>query len=278
MSDWNVLVTAPRACAALELYREALEPAGCRLVVFPSDERHDEAALMPRMADIDVMICGDDKVTRRVLAAAPRLRMIAKWGTGIDSIDQVAARERGVEVCNTPDAFSEPVADSVFAYLLLFARQPVEMAADMRAGLWVRRPLAALNERTLGIVGLGHIGRAVARRAAAFGMPTLACDVHPPAAEAARLGVQLVTLDELLAQSDFVTIHANYHSGNRHLIDADRLRLMRPSAVLVNTARGPLVDEHALAEAIRAGRLAGAALDVFDEEPLAAASPLRACP
>ena len=275
MSGWNILVTAPRACAASDLYRAALEPRGCRLTMRPSDERHVEADLLPLVADIDAMICGDDEVTRRVLEAAPRLRMIAKWGTGIDSIDRNAALERGVQVCNTPDAFSEPVADTVLAYLLLFARQPVEMTEDMRAGRWVHRPLVALHECTLGLVGFGHIGRAVARRAAAFRMPMVTYDVRPIADEASSLGVRVTGLDELLTQSDFVSLHADSRFDNRHLIDARRLRLMRPSAVLVNTARGALVDEDALADALREGRLAGAALDVFDQEPLSAASPLR---
>lgn len=278
MPGWNILVTAPGACGAIDLYREALEPRGCHLIVHPSNERHDEGDLLPLMADVDAMICGDDQVSRRVLAAAPRLRVIAKWGTGIDSIDRDAARERGVQVCNTPDAFSEPVADTVLAYLLLFARQPVEMTEDMRAGRWVHRPLVALHECTLDLVGFGHIGRAVARRAAAFRMPTVAYDVRPIVDEASSLGVRVTGLDELLAQSDFVSLHADSRFDNRHLIDARRFRLMRPSAVLVNTARGALVDEDALAGALREGRLAGAALDVFDQEPLSAASPLRSLP
>ena len=277
MPPWNVLITAPRACQAIGLYREAMEPAGCRLLVHPPVERHDEDDLLPLVGDVDAMVCGDDRISARVLDAASRLRVVAKWGTGLDSIDREAARQRGVQVCNTADAFSEPVADSVLGYLLLFARRLDVMNADVRAGRWTHLPLVSLRECTLGIIGFGHIGRAVARRAAAFGMRTLANDVRP-IADAAGLAIEVATLDDLLANSDFITLHADLRRDNRHLIDASRLRQMRPSAVLVNTARGALVDERALADAIGAGRLAGAALDVFEDEPLPAASPLRALP
>lgn len=278
MAAPTILVTAPRACQAIGVYREALEPRGWRLAVHPSAERHDEAALLPLVGDADALICGDDQVTDRVLGAAPRLKVIAKWGTGLDSIDRVAAERRGVEVCNTPDAFSEPVADSVFAYLLLFARRPDVMTAAMRAGRWERVPLVALHELTLGIIGFGHIGQAVARRAAAFRMTVLAYDVRPIDEEAGRLGARVAGLAELLAESDCVTLHADSRPDNRHLIDTAALALMRPTALLVNTARGALIDESALAAALAAGRLAGAALDVFEDEPLPASSVLRALP
>lgn len=274
----TILITAPRACQAVGVYREAFDPRGWRVVAQPPAERHDEAALLPLAAGADALICGDDQVTDRLLAAAPRLKVIAKWGTGLDSIDRAAAQRRGVEVCNTPNAFSDPVADSVLAYLLLFARQPDVMTAAMRAGRWERVPLLALAELTLGIVGFGDIGQAVARRASAFRMRVLACDVRPIGDEARRLGVYVTELDELLAVSDFVTLHADSRPDNRHLIDAVALSRMRSTAVLVNTARGALVDEAALAAALAGGRLAGAALDVFEDEPLPASSILRRLP
>lgn len=278
MPRWNILITAPRACEALETYRRGLEPVGCRLLVHPPRERHDEAGLLPLVPDVDGMICGDDRVTARVIDAAPRLRVIAKWGTGIDSIDCQAARRRGVAVRNVPGAFSDPVADTVLGYVLLFARRLDAMDADVRAGRWVHLPLVSLREATLGVVGFGSTGRAVARRAVAFGMTTLACDIRPIEAEAATLGVRTVSLDELLAGSDFITLHADLRPESRQMIDARRLAMMRPSAVLINTARGALVDEEALTDALRGGRLAGAALDVFAEEPLPRTSPLRGLP
>lgn len=278
MATWNVLITAPRACQALAVYQDAMEPMGCRLRVCPPLERHDEEDLMPLVVDVDAIICGDDRISARVLHAASRLRVIAKWGTGVDSIDREAARQQGIEVCNTPDAFSDPVADSVLGYLLLFTRRLDVMTDEMRACRWTHVPLAALRECTLGIVGFGHIGRAVARRAAAFGMPMLVHDVRSVEAEAAAAGARVVGLNDLLMHSDFVTLHADLRPENRHLIDEAHLHLMRPSAVLINTARGGLVDEGALAAALAGGRLAGAALDVFEVEPLPVASPLRRLP
>lgn len=274
-----VLITAPRAVPALERYRAELGAAGFDVRSWPSVERLAEHELVPLMGDVDALICGDDRVTAAVLDAAPRLKVIAKWGTGIDSIDVAAAQQRGVSVCNTPGAFSEPVADSVMGYLLLFTRQLDQMTADMRHGRWERLPLRALGECTLGIIGFGDIGRAVARRARAFGMRTLATSLDaPPPGLAEGLGVSMTSIDTLLAESDFVTLHADLRPENRQLIDAYRLRQMKPRAVLVNTARGALVDEAALVAALTEGRLAGAALDVFVDEPLPAASALRCLP
>jgi D-3-phosphoglycerate dehydrogenase len=268
-----VLVTAPRAYQSIETYRDQLAAAGCQVRAYASRERLSEAELLPLVTDIDAIICGDDRITDRVLAAAPRLRVIAKWGTGTDSIDHAAARARGIAIRNTPDAFSDPVADSVLGYVLLFARQLDGMTFDMRAGEWVRRPLRALSECTLGIVGFGDIGSAVARRAVSFRMRVLASEIRPIADR--PNGVIVTTLEALLAESDFVTLHADLRPENHHLIDAARLAMMRPAAVLINTARGPLIDEAALVDALAGGRLAGAALDVFEHEPLPAASPLR---
>lgn len=275
---FTVLVTAPRAVAEIQRYREVLVPAGCEVRSWQTAERLSEAELLPLVADIDAIVCGDDQISSEVLDAAPRLRIICKWGTGIDSIDVGGARSRGILVCNSPGAFADPVADSVMGYLLLFCRQPDGMAADMRAGLWRRRPLVALSECTLGIVGLGQIGSAVARRAAAFGMPIRATSIGEHAVGAAPPGVEFVPLEMLLASSDFVTLHADLRPDNRHLIGARELAQMMPTAVLVNTARGALVDEPALVSALENGRLAGAALDVFEQEPLPQDSPLRTMP
>jgi D-3-phosphoglycerate dehydrogenase len=275
----RVLVTAPRACEAIDRYRQELGAADCSVEMHQPVERFDEDQLLAMVTDVDAIVCGDDRLTDRVLAAAARLKVIAKWGTGIDSIDLTAARQRGIVVCNTPNAFTDPVADSVLAYVLLFARQPDRMTTDIRAGRWQRVSLRALSECTIGIVGFGNIGRAVARRAAAFGMRMLACDQHPSGISAAETpGVQIVPLETLLAESDFVSLHADLRPENRRLLNAERIALMPARAVLINTARGGLVDEAALVAALQEGRLAGAALDVFEEEPLPATSALRSLP
>jgi len=260
----------------IDRYREDLAAAGCDVLVPDVRERLEEADLLPIVGDVDGIICGDDRITERVLNAAPRLRVISKWGTGIDSIDTAAAGRRGVAVCNTPNAFSEPVADSAMGYLLLFARRLDHLTAEMRAGIWSKPQLAALGECTVGVVGVGNCGRAVVRRAAAFGMRILGHDIRPIPEEVVRAsGLSPVPLDQLLEESDFVTLHTDLNPTSFHLIGAARLAHMKHTAVLINTSRGPVVDEVALIAALRAGRLAGAALDVFEDEPLPAASPLR---
>jgi D-3-phosphoglycerate dehydrogenase len=275
----KVLVSAPRAVSEKSRYEAALVPAGFDVVAREPVERLTEAELLSIVADIDGIVCGDDQITRNVLDAAPSLRIICKWGTGLDSIDVPAARARGIVVCNTPGAFSDPVADTVLGYILVFARQLDQMAADMRAGLWRRRPLLSLGECTLGIVGFGQIGSAVAQRASAFGMRVLTVDLGVPRRDHALPdGPCAAPIGTVLAESDYVTLHADMRPQNRHLIGPDELARMKPTAVLINTARGGLVDEQALVFALQCGRIAGAALDVFENEPLSDDSPLRRMP
>jgi D-3-phosphoglycerate dehydrogenase len=246
------------------------------VIVACATERLDEHELIELLPGVDGIICGDDRITARVLDAAPALRVISKWGTGIDSIDVAEARRRGIRVCNTPNAFSEPVADTVMGYVLIAARQLDRMNAAMHDGVWQKPQLKALGEQTLGIVGVGNCGRAVARRAAAFGMRILGADiVEIPASVRHELDVRQVPLAALLRESDFVSLNCTLNRSSVHLIDAAALALMKPSAFLVNTCRGPVVDERALEDALLEGRLAGAALDVFEEEPLPQPSRLR---
>ena len=271
----KVLVTAPYMQPVIERFRPLFAERGITLAVPLVHERMEEAQLLPLVADVDGVICGDDRFTERVLLAAPRLRVLAKWGTGIDSIDRAACARLGIAVRNTPNAFSEPVADTTLGYMLCFARRLPWMDRAMRDGAWQKLPGFALRERTLGIVGLGNVGRAVARRAAAFGMRVLAADpARPPAELVDALGVELVDQTTLLRESDFVSLHCDLNPSSHHLIDAAALALMRPDAVLINTARGSVVDEAALVAVLRAGQIGGAALDVFEQEPLPADSPL----
>ena len=212
-----------------------------------------------------------------MLCSAPRLKVISKWGTGVDSIDSRAAARLGIRVCNTPGAFTDPVADTALGYVLCFARRLQWMDRDVRLVLWVKPDSVSLGECTLGVVGVGHIGRAVVRRARAFGMKVLGTDPAPvPDAFVEETGLGLVPLDALLAESDFVSLHCDLNPSSFHLIGCAALSLMRPTAYLINTARGPVADEAALASALAGGRLAGAALDVFEVEPLPEDSPLRA--
>jgi D-3-phosphoglycerate dehydrogenase len=231
------------------------------------------------MSDIDGVICGDDSFTDRVMEQAPLLRVISKWGTGIDSIDQDAARRRGIRVCNTPNAFTDSVADTALGYMLLFARQLVSSDRDIRNGQWTKRPVVALRECTLGIAGLGNIGLAVAKRAQSFGMSMVGTDVDQQAVQRSRaFGVRGCSMDELLSVSDYVTLHCDLNPSSFHLMGNDNFALMKPSAYLINTARGPMVEETALVAALAREGIAGAALDVFEDEPLPLESRLREFP
>jgi D-3-phosphoglycerate dehydrogenase len=260
-------------------FKSELEAAGCEVVVAKVRERLEEADLLALIGDIDGVICGDDRFTDKVLAAAPKLKVISKWGTGIDSIDQAACAKRGVLVRNTPNAFTEPVADTVLAWLLWFARKPAEQDRDIKAHRWEKPNLFALGERTLGIVGVGHIGRAVARRAKAFGMTLLGCDpIRPPEEFLKESGLKMVSFDELLAASDFVSLNCDLNPGSTGLMNAFALAKMKPGAYLLNAARGPLIVEKDLVAALETGRLSGAGLDVYEHEPLPEASGLRKLP
>jgi D-3-phosphoglycerate dehydrogenase len=273
---WKVLVSAPYMQPVIERFRAELEAAGCELFIPPVNERFEEVDLLQWMHDIDGVICGDDRFTRRVLEAAPRLKVISKWGTGIDSIDRESCQQLGIAVCNTPNAFSEPVADSVLGYMLCYARGLPFMDRHMKNGVWHKIPGKTLRECTLGIIGVGDVGTAVAHRAAAFGMRILGNDIREIAGDfLAETGVQMVALETLLAEADFVSVNCDLNPTSVHLMNDARFAQMKPTAVLINAARGPIVDEAALIRALQAGQIAGAALDVFEHEPLPDDSPLR---
>jgi len=273
---WRVLISAPYFLPVVEHYRSQLESEDLELVVADVKERLSEEELLPLVSSIHGAICGDDQFTERVLQAAPHLKVISKWGTGIDSIDTDAAARLKIRVCNTPDAFTDCVADSTLGYVLNFARQLFRMDQDVRSGRWTKPDTVTLRECTLGVIGLGNIGKAVVRRAVAFGMVVVGCDPVPVAESfRAETGIKLVSMDDLLKSSDFVTLHCDLNVTSYHLIDRPQLALMRPTAYLINTSRGPVVNEHALIEALESGNIAGAALDVFESEPLPSDSPLR---
>ena len=175
----------------------------------------------------------------------------------------------------TPNAFSEPVADTVYGYMLAFVRRQPWMDRDMKAGRWEKLPGRALNECTLGIIGVGDVGKAVARRARGFGLTLLGNDLKPISEDFVReSGIRMVDKDELFASADFISLNCDLNPTSFHLMNAERFAQMKPEAVLINTSRGPVVDENALVDALKTGRIAGAALDVFEQEPLAQEHPL----
>jgi D-3-phosphoglycerate dehydrogenase / 2-oxoglutarate reductase len=274
--SWNILLSAPYMIPFADRFVPMLEAEGCNVIVPTVNERLEEHELLGLIGDIDGTICGDDRYTRRVLENAPRLKIISKWGTGIDSIDRAACDELGIRIGNTPNAFTIPVADSVFAYMLSFARQTPWMDQHMKAGRWEKIPGKTLSECTIGIVGVGNIGKEVARRAVAFGMTVLGTDIKPIDKHfLSATTMKPVTLDELLARSDFVTLHTDLNPTSHHLMNASRFSQMKPGAVLINTSRGPVVDERAMIAALKKGQISGAGLDVFEVEPLPHDSPLK---
>jgi len=273
---WKVLVSAPYLQPVIDRFRPMLADRGVEIVLPSVHERLSEAELLKWVGDVDGVIAGDDQFTEKVLLAAPRLKVLSKWGTGIDSFDLDACRRLGIAVANTPNAFSQPVADSVLGYILCFARRIPWMDRSMKHGHWEKIPGISLQEATLGVVGVGNVGKAVVRRAVSFGMRVLGNDpVAIPPAFKAETGVEMLPLGDLLGQSDFVSLNCDLNPTSRHLMNDAAFALLKPSAVLINTARGPIIDEPALVRALKEGRLAGAGLDVFEVEPLPVENPLR---
>lgn len=272
----TVLVSAPYIVPIIDRFRPAFERNGVKLIVVPAKERLEEEEIMAYAGQFDGAVCGDDRYSAGVLqACAPRLKVISKWGTGIDSIDQEAASRLGIQVCRTPNAFSMPVADTVLGYMLAFARRQPWMDRAMKSGRWEKIPGRSLSECSLGVVGVGNCGKAVIRRARAFGMQLLGNDIIEIAPDfILEHGVQMTSLEDLLARSDFVSLNCDLNPTSFHLINRRTLNFMKPGAILINAARGPILDEPALIEALQNGTIAGAALDVFEMEPLPPDSPL----
>src|SRR5205085_11417032 len=220
----RVLVSARYILTMIEEFGSRLEAEGVEIVRMNVRERLGEAELLPVIGTIDGVICGDDQFTERVLQSASRLKVISKWGTGIDSIDTRAAKQLGIRVYCTPDAFTDNVADTTIGYVLCFARKIVSMDRDVRSGLWTKPDAVSLKECTLGVVGVGNIGRAVVQRARAFGMTMLGTDLVPVAASfIEEMSLRMVALSELLAASDFVSLHCDLNPTSFHLIGREEL-------------------------------------------------------
>ncbi len=273
----TILLTAPYMVPTLERFRRVLAHYGLDVIISGVQERLSEEKILEFAGQFDGTICGDDRYTRRAIqACSPRLKVISKWGTGIDSIDQAAAAELGIRVGNTPNAFTLAVSDSVIGYMLSYARQLPWMDKTMKKGGWAKIPGRSLSECTLGVIGVGNVGKAVLRRARAFGMKLLGNDIVPIAPDfLVENGVEMTSLTDLLARSDFISLNCDLNPTSFHLINAHSLEWVKPGAVLINLARGPVVDEPALISALQSGQLSGAALDVFEAEPLPNDSPLR---
>jgi glyoxylate reductase len=286
MMTLRIAVTRPIPEAGLRLLREA--GAIVRLVQPEPDEPVDRTALLRAVADCDVLLSLlTERVDAELLEANPTLRGVANYAVGFNNVDVAAATRLGIPITNTPGVLTEATADLTWALLLAAARRIPEAHEYMTAGrfrIWGPELLLGADvgtgaggvPRTLGIIGFGRIGQAVARRAHGFNMRILACDPHARDAIAAFDGVAYAEFDELLAASDFVTLHALLSDETRHMIDERALRLMKDNAFLINVARGEMIDEQALVRGLTDGWIAGAALDVFEHEP-AMAEGLAAC-
>lgn len=276
-APWKVLITARGAQAAGEQAQQLLQDAGCEIIFPPKLGPLLGDELTAALSGVDAVLASLDGYSAAVLssAAARQLKIIARWGVGYDSVDVVAATRNGIVVTYTPGLLDDAVADYTFALLLALARRVHEAHVTMRRGEWKNAWGDDIAGKTLGIIGLGRIGKAVAHRAAGFNMRVLAHTAHP---NATGQNVEFVSLEKLLAGSDFVSLHAALTPATRGIIGESQLRQMKRTAYFINTGRGALLDEAALVRALREKWIAGAALDVFTAEPLPADSPLRAAP
>src|ERR1700704_571536 len=265
----TVLITAPGVSGPDDPRLQALRDAGWRIKThrWPGKRPDDEEVIELVQGNDAVIASSAECYTRAVLERADTLKHIARWGVGFETVDVPAATDNGVLVTTTQGSNHWAVADHAFALMLAVARRVVELDKVSRTGKWLRPLSRDVWHRTLGVIGLGRIGKGVAQRAFGFEMPVLAYEPFPDHAFCNQWNVELVELDDLFRRSDYVTLHAPGEADNQRLVNGARLALMKPSAVLINTARGVLVDEDALYAALRDGTLAGAGLDVRVHEP-----------
>ncbi|NJD98462.1 hydroxyacid dehydrogenase [Thermococcus sp. LS1] len=270
MNVVKVLVAAPLHEKAIEV----LKNAGFEVVY---EEYPDENKLIELAKDVEAIIVrSKPKVTRKVIEAAPKFKVIGRAGVGLDNIDLEAAKERGIKVVNSPAASSRSVAELTVALMFAVARKIAFADRKMREGVWAKKQCMGieLEGKTIGIVGFGRIGYNVAKIAKALGMNVLLYDPYPNEERAKEVGGKFVSLEELLKESDVVTLHVPLIDATYHLINEERLKLMKPTAIIINAARGAVIDTEALVKALEEGWIAGAGLDVFEEEPLPEGHPL----
>jgi len=275
----KVLITCMHLARHFEKYRQQYEAAGVEAVIPPLDGQQFSAAEMGRhIVGVDTVIAGDDDIDASVLdtAKANGLKAVIKWGIGTDGIDKPHAARLGIPVYNTPGVFGEEVADLALSHLLMLTRKTHLMDRSVREGGWLKAEGRTLSGLTAGVLGLGSIGQAIARRATAFGMQVVGHDVATIDSGAlAAIGATQAPLNVVLDSADVLFLACALTPENRHLIGRETLARVKPGVLVINVSRGPLVDETALAEALADGRVAGAGLDVFEQEPLPVDSPLR---
>jgi D-3-phosphoglycerate dehydrogenase / 2-oxoglutarate reductase len=279
MASWRVLITTRSFRKTPGKHQDILSEAGCEMVNSPLDRPLEASELAELLPGIDAAILGVDQVSAEAFAKADRLKVISRYGVGVDRVDLTAATEKGVVVTNTPGGNTNAVAELTLAFMLALARNiPSHDRKIRHDDDWSLMKGVELAGKTLGLLGIGRIGQRVAELAQAFQMQILFCDPYPPAPEfVQRVGVQVCTQEHLFAHSDFLSLHLPLTPETRGIVSADGLASMKRSAFLINTARGGLVDESALFTALQTGTIAGAAFDTFEAEP-STGNPLTALP
>jgi D-3-phosphoglycerate dehydrogenase len=273
----KIAVTAPYLQIEWDEYKDLLSEFD---VIIPKvEERFEEDEMIKILSqDVEGIICGDDRITKRVIDSSPKLRLIVKWGTGIDSIDKVYAESKGIKVLNTPNAFTIPVSESTIGLMLAILRGIEENNRLMHSGQWFKPKGFTLNELTIGIIGFGNIGSEVARKLSVFTSNILWYDIKSDE-ELTRLNRKFfgkrVDLKTLLNLADVITVHCDLNPTSRHLVNSELLSQMKDGVILINTARGPIVNEDDLTASIINRKVSYAGLDVYEKEPLPAGSVLR---
>lgn len=273
--SFRVLISCPLILDTIDDYADRLAAHDIEYDIADVEQKLTESELLNIIEPYDGVLAGDDEFTRCVFQSAPNLEVVSKWGIGIDAIDTDAAEEYDVSVYNTPGVFNDEVADVVIGYAIMLTRQLHHIDSEVRKGNWACPRGVSLAGKTFGVVGVGSIGSAVVRRANALGMDVLGTDVRPIRAELIEeTGVERVGLPELLERAHVVSLNCALTDETRGLIGAEELTLLGADGYLINTARGELVNQDALLDALQRDEIAGAALDVFEEEPLPEESPL----
>lgn len=274
----TVLVSNVMMLKEKDRFDKSIRDFGYEPIWAPAEQFLSEEQCLSLVGDVDGWLAGDDRITEKVLKAGlPRLKVIAKWGTGIDSIDLEAAKRLGVSVKNSPAAFANAVAEVAIHYMLSLRRHLVAIDRAVRTGRWPKPQGLELSGATLGMIGFGAIGQRIAELATVFGMNVVFFD--PYQSESKTVGgkqAQRVGLGAIATDSDIICLACSYNAENHHIVGEAFLKKMKQTAIIVNVARGPLIDQQALVSALRANRVAGAGLDVFEDEPLAADDALLA--
>lgn len=272
----KILISAPYMHREKEKVTEMLKEYDFDVTWASVEERLEEVDLLPIIETYDGILCGDDRITKKVIDAALHLKVIVKWGTGIDSIDKEYAESKGIKVCRTPNAFTEPVSDTTLGLILNEVRGIVRNDRVVKSGGWDKPQGYMVREKIVGIIGFGDIGQAVAKKLIPFGPKVLVNDIHEPPIELLKsLNVTHVSKDEIYVTCDIITLHTDLNPTSKYLLDMDTFLKMKKKPYIINTARGPLIKESDLILALQSDVIAGVGIDVFEHEPLPLDNPLR---